>query len=784
MKTKFSTFILFLLISATCFSQPNITPKPAKLLLANETTLMSDKFVIVCNFDSANQYANALYLQKQLLKKDISCKIIDSKFYTKKVPSIQLCSDNGSISSGAYQLSINGNNIIINGSSTGVFYGIQTLIQLMQDAPKTVANTILLPNLNIFDSPRFEYRGMHLDVSRHFFSVEFLKKYLDYLAAYKFNSFHWHLTDDQGWRIPIAKYPLLTSVGSERNGTIIGRYPGKGNDNIPLKESYTLEEIKEVIKYAAERHIEVIPEIEMPGHASAAIAAYPWLSCFPNKPTLIPANMISDKSIAQQKAGRVKLVQETWGIFDDVFCAGKPETFVFLKDVLSEVIDIFPSNYIHIGGDETPKTHWKQCPFCQKRMKENNLKDEHELQSWMVNNIGQFLTSKGKTLIGWDEILEGGLADNAIVMSWRGEAGGIEAAKQQHQVIMTPGKPLYFDHTQSTSEDSVTIGGLNTLEAVYNYNPVPASLPVEARPYIIGAQANMWTEYMGNPEKVEYMLFPRLAALSEVLWTQPGNKDWNNFQQRLPSLLTSLSEQKINFSKAYYDVTAVVTPTGKNNSVRLILSTKFPKINLMYQLNNSAFKTYTDPILIDKSVTISYGIFKNNKAVKLHKQLFSFNVATGKSLKLENNASSAYPGNGAFTLVDGIQNTKKLAQSTEFLGFNGNDLDVTIDLGKDMEISEVRLHSLKQQASWIYLPSEVEVYYMPYIDTTVITRHSPIESILVKVDKDSESNVIVIKGKKYCRYVRVIARNYGLIPAGQPGGGNKAWLFADEIEIE
>ena len=773
--------VLYVLLA---FSQPAIIPQPLQLTVHNGQSVIKTPVVIVFNIQNEEEKGNAIYLQNELKKRKIFSEFGEVVSTKKLLSVIQLQNSSDKMYQRAYQLSIDKNAVVIKGSSTSIFSGIQTLLQLVTDAGISKANnSFALPNLTIIDSPRFEYRGMHLDVSRHFFSVEFLKKYLDYLATYKFNRFHWHLTDDQGWRIPIAKYPLLTTIGAERNGTIVGRYPGKGNDNKPVKANYSLSEIKDVIKYAAERHIEVIPEIEMPGHASAAIAAYPWLSCFPEKPTLIPANMISKKSVQQQNEGRIKLVQETWGIFDDVFCAGKPETLSFLKDVLGEVIELFPSKYIHIGGDETPKTHWKKCPHCQQKMKDNNLKDEHELQSWLVNNVGQYLTTQGKTLIGWDEILEGGLADNAVVMSWRGETGGIEAAKQKHQVIMTPGKPLYFDHTQSTNEDSVTIGGLNTVESVYNYNPIPASLPTYAEEYVIGAQGNVWTEYMNNPSKVEYMLFPRIAALSEVLWTKKENKNWQKFQQQLPTLLNNLSAQKINHSKAYYDVTATLSQAINYEGILVTLATKLPKADLRYQYNTSAFTKYSKPIAIGKSVDVSYSIFDKGKATKEQKMSFYFNKATARPIKLKNIASTAHPGNGAFTLVDGIQNTKRLGQSTEFLGFNGTDLDVTIDLGKEMDVSEIRLHTLKQQASWIYLPKEVEVYYMPVIDSTVIRKHPLIESVLVTVDKNSNNEVIIVAGNHKCRYVRIVARNNGMIPDGEPGGGNKSWLFIDEIEI-
>ncbi|HNN72604.1 MAG TPA: beta-N-acetylhexosaminidase, partial [Ferruginibacter sp.] len=499
---------------------------------------------------------------------------------------------------GAYNLVIGKKGVYIAGdNAAGVFYGIQTLLQLIQSNTK-------LPYLSISDYPRFGYRGIHLDVSRHFFPVSFIKKYIDYLAAYKFNTFHWHLTDDQGWRIEIKRYPNLTRAGANRNGTIIGRYPGKGNDNKPYGGFYTQAEIRQVVQYARERYIDVIPEIEMPGHGSAAIAAYPWLSCFPNKPTDIPANMISQKSIEEQKNGRIKLVQETWGVFDDVFCAGKDSTFMFLQNVIDEVIPLFPSRYFHIGGDECPKTHWKKCPDCQVRMKNEKLKDEHELQSYFVQRVEKYLNKKGKTLIGWDEILEGGLAPKAVVMSWRGEKGGIDAAKQKHYVIMTPGNPVYFDHTQSRNEDSVTIGGYNPLENVYAYEPIPKELNADEAKYVLGAQANLWAEYIEYPSKIEYMLFPRITALSEVLWTPKEKRDWTDFERRLPAIFESLDKKKINYSKAYYDLKATVIPAPDYNGVlwKAESNSKKGKIAWTPSLLSSYMGDYTEPLPVKESV--------------------------------------------------------------------------------------------------------------------------------------------------------------------------------------
>ena len=679
----------------------------------------------------------------------------------------------------AYQLEVTKNGVIINSNfAEPAFHAIQTLFQLFPVDKKVPWQ---IPVVKIFDHARFEYRGMHLDISRHFFPVDFIKRYIDYLAYHKLNTFHWHLTDDQGWRIEIKKYPGLTEIGGRRNGTIAGRYPGTGNDNISYGGYYTRDEIKEVVQYAKQRFIQVIPEIEMPGHASAAIAAYPWLSCFPEKPTLIPVNMISQKSIEEQKKGRVKLVQETWGVFDDVFCAGKDSTFIFLQNVVDEVMELFPSKYFHIGGDECPKAHWKKCEHCQKRMKENNLKDEHELQSYFVQRMEKHLNSRGKILIGWDEILEGGLAPKAVVMSWRGEAGGIEAAKQKHNVIMTPGNPVYFDHTQSENDDSVTFGGYNPIEKVYAYEPIPKELNDEEGKYILGAQANLWTEYIKNTKKVEYMIFPRMAALSELLWSKKESKDWKGFEKRLITQYKRYDLWKANYSNAYYDMKATVLPTKEFNGILWKVESKFNKpITINFNGSDSAW-TYLEPQLITQQVHAAYAYFDAGNKQIATKQLFHFNKATGKKITLTTPPSKTYPGDGAFTLVNGVQNEKGTSKSKEFLGFSGTDCEAIIDFGKEESINSIKIHLLDQQSSWIYPPAWMKVYYSTDgINFTEALNAEAGKEVPGEIIKDIEWSFYPVSKT---RYLKVFLKNFGTISEGKPGAGNKAWLFVDEIEI-
>ncbi|MDB5196417.1 MAG: beta-N-acetylhexosaminidase [Flaviaesturariibacter sp.] len=675
----------------------------------------------------------------------------------------------------AYGFTVSAQGILIEGDTyAGTFYGLQTLLQLLP--PEAKGKILSIPFVTITDYARFAYRGMHLDVSRHFFPVSFVKKYIDYLALHKMNTFHWHLTDDQGWRIEIKKHPELTKTGAWRDGTIIGRYPGTGNDNTRYGGFYTQTEVKEVVQYAMQRHINVIPEIEMPGHASAAIATYPFLSCFPGEETVIPTHPSLG---SQQKRG--KKVQETWGVFEDVFCAGKDSTFAFLQDVLDEVVPLFPSPFIHIGGDESPKANWKRCPQCQARMRANGLKDEHELQSYFIQRMERYLKGKGKTIIGWDEILEGGLAPNAVVMSWQGEAGGVAAAKQSHTVIMTPQKPVYFDFSQTRNEDSLVIGGYNSLEAVYAYEPVPAALDSGVAHYILGAQANLWTEYIPNERKVEYMILPRMSALSEVLWSAKASRDWSDFEKRLPAQMKRYEKWKANYSKAYFDITTSLLPTVPSYGLQVQVKPRDKKgiVTYLVEGDHSPIE-YTSPIILTKSQRIKINYYRDSRLMSGTSLDIHYNKATGKKVSITAIPNSKYPGQGgAFSLVNGIYSNKGLSYP-DWLGFIGDDIEAIIDLDKTDTIHTVRLHTLDQNGSWVYLPQYVEVATsMDGINFTPLGRSSE----FVK-DVLTMGWITVKVPAQKGRFVKVVAKNYGLIPEGKPGGGTKAWLFADEIQID
>ena len=769
-------FVLLLLMPFSAWAQSFIIPQPANIEWNN------GKYNLPKNCYYFTTSKNPELLRTiELVSKDFATQFNIQLNPTNQSATAQFhISEKSGKAEGAhaYDLLISDKGINITAlNAESFFHASRTLLQLLTPQP---GNEIKLPLVHIEDYPRFTYRGMHLDVGRHFFPISFIKKYIDWLSYHKLNIFHWHLTEDQGWRIEIKKYPALTQIGGWRNGTIIGRYPGKGNDNITYGGFYTQQEIMEVVTYAKERFIEVIPEIEMPGHSSAAIAAYPFLSCFPDKPTVIPSSMISSKSIEEQKKGKVKLVQETWGVFDDVFCAGKESTFEFLQDIIDEVIPLFPSSYFHIGGDECPKTHWKQCSLCQKRIKELGLKDEHELQSYFIQRIEKYLNKKGKKLIGWDEILEGGLAPNATVMSWRGEAGGIEAAKQNHPVIMTPGNPLYFDHTQRLVEDSVTIGGFNPLEKVYAYNPIPAEIPVDKAGMVLGAQANVWTEYMKNEKKVEYMIFPRIAALSEVLWTSLDKKDWSLFETKVEPLMKRYESWGVTVNPGYFDMGSNVVSTSNKKGVTLSLSCNAKSGQIFW--DSPLAGLYQGPVTIQVSNLYTAKFIGNDQKVKsTFSQLVEINKATGKDVTLRQQPSRSYPGDGPFTLVNGIRNnSEKNIHFKKYLGYSGEDLEATIDLGLETLVKNVKVWFLHQPSSWIHQPSSVEISTSN--DGTNFKKMGNSEKLIFEKGNQQIGYIDLNFNLKY-RYIKVLVKNKGAIPVGNPGEGNKSWLFVDEIQI-
>ena len=622
----------------------------------------------------------------------------------------------------------------------GAFYAQQTLQQLT--APDGV-----IPCFDIEDAPRFSYRGMHLDVCRHIFPVEFVKKYIDLLARHKMNYFHWHLTEDQGWRIEIKKYPRLQEVAAWRKETLVGHYSDQPHqfDGQRYGGYYTQEEIREVVKYAQERFVTIIPEIEMPGHAQALLAAYPELSCH----------------------GQPVEVATKWGVFENVLCPTE-DTFEFLENVLLEVMDLFPGPYIHIGGDECPKAQWKASAFCQELMKKEGLKDENELQSYFIRRIDRFLTEHGRRLIGWDEILEGGLSENATVMSWRGTQGGIEAAQAGHDVIMSPTSHCYFDYYQSQYPDEpLAIGGYLPLEKVYAFEPVPGSLSPEESKHILGAQGNVWTEYIPTTQQVEYMAFPRALALAEVLWSPLSVKDFPGFQDRLARYLPKLD---IHYADHLFDIRYELDGAG------LRLSNRENK-PMWYRVDSHLPLPYTQPVPIstDTRIRAWRGDERGEPVGRILDLDFHHHAAFGKKVEWLDPPHPNYQLGGASALSNGLLGHPKRYGDGEWLGWWGKDVELSVDLEELLPIQSLHLRFFQSRGQWIYLPREVELFFSE--DGKMY------QSIGSKPVPQTDGTVLDLEiafPEKVARYWKLHISRFGIIPEGMEAAGNEAWVFLDE----
>ncbi|MBN8672836.1 MAG: family 20 glycosylhydrolase [Chitinophagales bacterium] len=775
--------LLFILLGLplTNYAQQgfNIIPQPVKIETKTGKFVLDDKAAVQYNPQQKELKTAVDFLNLQL--KTVAGFVLPVNVNRPTI--IQLSIEKlDAIGNEGYKIEVAAQKIAIKANSkAGIMYGIQTLLQTF---PVQIANAKLeIPCMNITDYPRFKYRGMHLDVGRHFYPLSFIKKYIDFMASYKFNYFHWHLTEDQGWRIEIKKYPELTTKASYRNGTIVGGYPGTSNSNLRYGGFYTQDEVREIVAYAAQRNITVVPEIELPGHSSAAIAAYPWLSCFPDKPTAMPSNASAMSKLLQSQ-GEIKLVQETWGVFDDIFCAGKDSTFIFLQDVLDEVVQLFPSKYIHVGGDEAPKKHWEKCPRCQAKIKSEGLKDEHELQSYFIQRMEKYLNKKGRTLIGWDEILEGGLAPNAVVMSWRGEAGGIEAAKQNHEVIMTPGNPVYFDHYQGDpSTEPVGIGGFNTLKKVYDYEPIPKELNEQQAKYVLGAQANLWTEYVPTTQHAEYMVLPRMLALSEVVWSPKENKNWNSFNERLQPHFTAFEQKGWNYSKGNFKT--AIKPESQNGQLFVSLSTEAYKGKVVYTTDNSTpttqSKFYTEPIAINASTTLKAAVLVDGKIMSAipAQQNFVMHKAIGKDVNYANPVSRYYMADGPNSLTDGVRGAN--AVTKYWHGFSAKDMIATIDLGETKNIQNITLGCLQNYGDWIFLPQSVK--FETSNDGISFTEIKTIKNAIDLNERNVLFDFKATFATQPARFIRVTAKN-NLCPPGHSGEGKPGWIFADEIVVE
>lgn len=659
-----------------------------------------------------------------------------------------------------YKLFVGVDRVILEASTPqGAFYGMQTLFQLLPTAifsPTPVDNTTwAMPVCQIQDKPRFSHRGLMLDVGRNFMPVSFIKKYIDLLALHKMNVFHWHLTEDQGWRIEIKKYPKLTQIGSKRKETTVGHYSENYPQKFDGKEHsgfYTQAEIKDIVKYAQGKFVTIIPEIEMPGHSTAALAAYPELGCEPTKKYEVATK---------------------WGVMYDVYCPNE-KTFTFLQDVLTEVFALFPSKYIHIGGDECPKDAWKQSAFCQDLIKKLNLKDEHELQSYFIKRIEKFVNSKGRAIIGWDEILEGGVAPNATVMSWRGTKGGIEAAKQKHNVIMTPNTYCYLDYYQANpANEPLAIGGLLPIEKVYQYDPT-AELSAEEQKYVLGIQGNLWTEYIATPEQAEYMTFPRATALAEIGWVPSGGKNFEDFATRLKEHLKRMDFLKVNYSKRILDVKAV-TQFNNQGQLQVRLEKLDSDSKIYYTTDGKEPSTssteYSMPITLDKITTIK----AITTAGARFEEKFFIHRAKGKTYTYANTSAEGVDIDKK-KLTDG-QVAQSPRNSAEWVWMSGKDFEITIDLGEVKPVTKVSANFLKIIMSNVFPPTSVEIGLSRDGESFKDAIAQPVN---YQLEGPWQILPVVADFKTArARYIRVRAKNAGKSPSGQT-----TTIAMDEVVVD
>ena len=746
----------------------NIIPRPQQVNVSNDAPFtLSAKTVISLGTNSQDMKRNANMLASYI---EQATGIRPAVGKSKNGAAIVLTIDKNIANAEGYKLDADAKQIRIAGASAaGVFYGIQTLRKSLP-LVNGKASKVSVPAVHIADAPRFAYRGTHLDVSRHFVTVDSVRQFIDMLALHNINRFHWHLTDDQGWRIEIKKYPLLTQIGSKRAQTVIGHNSGK-YDGKPYGGFYTQQQIRDIVKYAADRYITIVPEIDLPGHMQAALAAYPDMGC----------------------TGGPYEVWQKWGVSDNVLCAGNDKTLTFIDNVLKEITQLFPSKYIHVGGDECPKTQWQKCPKCQARIKALNLeaKDGHSaeerLQSYIITHASNYLKSLGRNTIGWDEILEGGLAEGATVMSWRGESGGIAAAKQHHDVVMTPNSYLYFDYYQSLDKanEPLAIGGYLPLETVYSYEPMPKELTADEARHIIGVQANIWTEYMPTFKQMQYMALPRMAALSEVQWSQPALKDYTSFTNRLTEFTHMYDHLGYNYAKHLYNVAIHVDSDNKWREI-LIHMTTAGNAEIRYTLDgteptgNSAL--YTGAIVLQKSAKIRAAAFRDGKRSSVTSQDISFNKATACPVELLQPTHKNYTYKGGATLTDGLLGDKGFGTG-RWLGFSGNDLEAVIDLKQNTDVSSVSLNTCVDKGSWIFDARNIEVSVSA--DGKTFTKVA--SKSLPALEEQTPDNIYTYEltfPQTTTRYVKLTATSEHNIPEWHGGKGKPAFLFVDEISIK
>lgn len=769
MKKIFSLYFICLTFLIKAQQVPPIIPQPLSIDVKNGYFLI-DPNVSVKTSSKDKAVADIMRFFTNYVKNitgfDLSEKAGKSKVIEFQIEKINDIGEEG------YMLSVMPNRILIKANtSKGLFYGVQSLIQTL---PFVRTNqTPQIPCMEVKDNPRFAWRGFMLDVSRHFFAPDMIKEVIDIMSLYKMNVFHWHLTDGPSWRLEIKKYPKLTEQAAWRidDWGKTWNWADVAFNNDKNKATYggfyTQEQVKDIVAYAQARNITIVPEIEMPGHSQAAMAAFPELSCHPSVHFGISGDFYANK-------------------VEGNYCAGNDAAFNFIQDVLTEVMAIFPSKYIHVGGDEVEKDSWKKCPKCQARIKSEGLKDENELQSYFIRRIEKFLTSKNRKLIGWDEILEGGLAPEATVMSWRGESGGIQAAKMKHNVVMSPTTPCYFDYYQGDPEtEPLAFGGFNTLKKVYHYEPIPAEMTTEDAKYVLGAQANLWTEMIRKREGVEYMILPRLLALSEAVWSPKMQRNWVNFNHRLQPHLMGFEHKGWHYSRGNFKID--IKPLMTNGKISVALETENTEGVIHYTTDGTnptiGSPKFDKPFEINKPMTVKAALALNNQIMttKPAEQSFSLNKITGKKVQYATTFSKHYPANGVNTLTDGIRGTKDHGQLWH--GFTSQEMVATIDMDNATNASSITLGCLQNYGAWIFFPQSVKFEIsedgqnfkeVKTVPNTIppISGLPQIQDFKVKFDEQKVKSI------------RITAKNLGVCPKGHPGEGQTAWIFVDEVILD
>ncbi|MDO4228244.1 MAG: family 20 glycosylhydrolase [Capnocytophaga sp.] len=775
LKNIFTSLVaMALFASCDMVTQPSVSANYQVVPLPNSIQKSTDKAPFLLNsttkitFPKGNNALkkNAEFLS-EYIKEHTGMTLSVAENTDKQTNAIILSNDLSSDNKEAYTLTVAENAITINGASpAGVFYGIQTL---RKSIPVGTTQKVVFDAVVIDDAPRFAYRGAHLDSARHFFTTDSIRIFIDMLALHNINTFHWHLTDDQGWRVESKKYPNLTVVGSTRSQTVIGRNSGE-YDGKPHGGFYTQDELKSLVEYAKERHITIIPEVDLPGHMLAAIASYPELGCHQG-----PYN-----------------VWGQWGVSEDVLNVGKPETYTFIKDILEEITEIFPSKYIHIGGDECPKVQWKTNPDCQAKIKELGIKGDEKhtaeeyLQSHVISFAEKVLADKGRKIIGWDEILEGGIAPNATVMSWRGVQGGIFAAQTGHDAIMTPTGFMYFDYYQTKDTDSepLGIGGYVPVEKVYSFEPIAPELTPEQQKHILGVQANIWTEYIKTFKHVQYMALPRYAALAEVQWTQPEKKNYEDFLQRTKSFIEIYKAKGYNYATHIFDLKADIAALENEGAIQVSFST-IDNAPIYYTLDGSepseSATKYTQPIKLQQDAKLRAVGIRQGQKTRVFAEDFTFSKATARPVKLLTNTHPNYTYKGGAVLVDGCTGTSNY-QTGRWIAFSGNDVELIIDLGAVTDISKVGFNTNVITGDWIYDARSFSVA-VSETENNFKEVASEIYPPLTSHTHELRNHVLNFDSVK-ARYVKVSIASEKNIPAWhEQAKGKHSFLFIDEITI-